>query len=269
MNDYKKFLMGCSYAVVKVKRYTDDLYNFVKLMESVGLKEDIEYFEKAVCDSRTREEKSKVPYCREMDFCEDYFFHIAEINGIKSNEVCIEYQIGNGFNFGKEEDYIDFSKKDDTDIKILNIKDLIVATGKESEFCIDYTSTSFLDELKDEKDYKLAVNLTDFCEWYGWELVKYPNGRYNIRDTEFTEDVFVGYFGNNDTETGTLKESIQRVFERMVDYGTSEEEYETVEDVEKTINTYIELGQKYGLIDTGYIEYLRNWEKEEKEFLRK
>ena len=39
-----------------------------------------ENFERNCCDMRSREEKSKKPYCREEDFCEDYFFHLAEIN---------------------------------------------------------------------------------------------------------------------------------------------------------------------------------------------
>lgn len=260
MNDYKRFLMGCYWAVVKVRQNTDDLYNFCKLMESVGLKEDIEYFEKVSCDNRTKEEKSKFPYNREEDFCEDYFFHLAEINGIKSNEVCIEYQIDKGFTFGREQDYIDSEE----DIKVLCVKDLIVATGKENEFRTDYKPTSFLNEMKNEEDDELATRLTDFCEWYGWELVKYPDKTYNLRDTEFTEDVFVGYFGKNETDTGTLRDCIKRVFERMVDYGTDEEEYETFEDVEKNAKAFIELGMKYNLMEDSYVKHILDWKESER-----
>src|SRR5699024_1446796 len=120
------------------------------------------------------------------------------------------------------------------------------ATGYESEFCLNYKETSFLQELGEE-DNKLATYLKDFCEWYEWGLVKYPNGRYNILDLEFDNDEFVGYFGDEDIDTGTLRDCIERVFYRMVDYYTDEEDYERVEDMEKDINDFIELGKKYNL----------------------
>lgn len=262
MNDYEKFLYGCYCAVVKIKRFTNDLYNFIVLMEKVGLKEYAEDFERNCCDMRSREEKSKKPYCREEDFCEDYFFHLAEINGVKGNVVCIEFQWGKGFTFGSLEDY------QAEEVKILSVEDLINATGYESEFGSNYKMTSFLEELKEDKDNKLATYLTDFCEWYQWGLVKYPNGRYNILDLEFDNDEFVGYFGNENTDTGTLKDCIERVFYRMVDYYTDEEDYERVEDMEKDINDFIELGKKYNLFDDNDIKRLKEWLEEEKEYFK-
>ena len=137
----------------------------------------------------------------------------------------------------------------------------------ESEFGLNYKETSFLQELGEE-DNKLATYLTDFCEWYQWGLVKYPNGRYNILDLEFDNDEFVGYFGNENTDTGTLKDCIERVFYRMVDYYTDEEDYERVEDMEKDINDFIELGKKYNLFDDNDIKRLKEWLEEEKEYFK-
>ena len=261
MNDYEKFLNGCYYAVVKIRRFTDDLYNFVVLMDKLGLNEYIKSFEVSCCDMRSREEKSKKPYCREEDFCEDYFFHLAEINGVKGNNVYIEFQWGKGFTFGSLEDY----KAEE--VKILSVEDLIKATNLENEFGMNYIETSFINELGEE-DNKLAIYLTDFCEWYEWGLVKYPNGRYNILDLEFDTDKFVGYFGDKDTDTGTLRDCIERVFYRMVDYYTDEEDYEKVEDMEKDINDFIELGKKYDLFDDDDIKRLNKWLEEEKEYFK-
>ena len=259
MNDYEKFLYGCYYAVVKIKRFTNDLYNFIVLMEKVGLKEYAENFERNCCDIRSREEKSKKPYCREEDFCEDYFFHLAEINGIKGNVVCIEFQWGKGFTFGSLEDY------QAEEVKILSVEDLINATGYESEFGKDYVETSFIEELgKEDEDF--AIFLTDFCEWYEWQLVKYPNLRYNILDLQTNE--LVGYFGDENTTTGSLKDCIERVFYRRVDYFTDEEEHEEIKYVEKVMKEIIGYAKKYNLYDETYINYLLKWKEEEIEYLK-
>lgn len=259
MNDYEKFLYGCYYAVVKIKRFTNDLYNFIVLMEKVGLKEYAENFERNCCDIRSREEKSKKPYCREEDFCEDYFFHLAEINGVKGNVVCIEFQWGKGFTFGSLEDY------QAEEVKILSVEDLINATGYESEFGKDYVETSFINEME-EKDKNFAEILDDFCSWYDWRLIKYSNFQYNILDIQ--TDEFAGHFGDEDNINGNLRDCIERVFYKSVDYFIDEEEHEDINYIEKTINEFIFYAKKYNLYDENYINYLLKWKEEEIEYLK-
>ena len=274
MNDMELFLnFG---AVVKVRKYyRNDLYNFCKLMIKVGfLKEYITYFlasEEIV--EIFEEDNSKMTKNELLDtikgmsdeqlldllgesYTDTMFWHLIDINEGRQNEICLEYQYSKGFTFGKEKDY----KNYDETIKILSVDELIFACNKENEFGLGYVETSFMKELKDEKDKELATELTDFCEWYEWELVKYSNGLYNILDLQ-TEEL--------DEEQGVdLREVIERVFYRMVDYFTDEEEHDDLNYVEKNINTFIKLGKQYNLYSDDSIKYLQDWFEEEKEFLK-
>ena len=212
MNDMELFLnFG---AVVEIRRnYRDDLYKFCKLMISLGfIKEYIDYFMvsgKTIEDIENDKQnlgKSKAMLMEKLKtmtieevisllnsaYTDDTFWHLVDINEGKQNKICIEFQWGKGFTFGKKEEYLAYDKE----MKILNIDELIIACNKEDEFGLGYVETSFMKELKDEKDKELATELTDFCEWYEWELVKYSNGLYNILDLQTEE--FVGYFGNEE-----------------------------------------------------------------------
>lgn len=276
MNDMELFLnFG---AVVEIRRnYRDDLYKFCKLMISLGfMKEYIDYFMvsgKTIEDIENDKQnlgKSKAMLMEKLKtmtieevisllnsaYTDDTFWHLVDINEGKQNKICIEFQWGKGFTFGKKEEYLAYDKE----MKILNIDELIFACNKEDEFGLGYIETSFIEELKDEKDKELAIKLTDFCEWYEWELVKYSNGLYNILDLQ-TEEL--------DEEQGVdLRKVIERVFYRMVDYFTDEEEHEDLEYVEKDINTFIKLGKQYNLYNDNNIKYLQDWFEEEKEFLK-
>ena len=276
MNDMELFL---NYgAVVEIRRnYRDDLYKFCKLMISLGfIKEYIDYFMvsgKTIEDIENDKQnlgKSKAMLMEKLKtmtieevisllnsaYTDDTFWHLVDINEGKQNKICIEFQWGKGFTFGKKEEYLAYDKE----MKILNIDELIIACNKEDEFGLGYVETSFMKELKDEKDKELATELTDFCEWYEWELVKYSNGLYNILDLQ-TEEL--------DEEQGVdLRKVIERVFYRMVDYFTDEEEHEDLEYVEKDINIFIKLGKQYNLYSDDNIKYLQDWFEEEKEFLK-
>ena len=279
MNDMELFL---NYgAVVKIRKYyRDDLYKFCKLIIKLGfLNEYIKYFlvnmeivEAFNKDNSKMTRGQLIDYVKKMSnvellnlleesFCDTMFWHLVDINEGKQSEICLEYQYSKGFTFGKKQDYINY----DETIKILSVDELIFACGKEDEFNLSYIETSFLEELKDDKE--LAVELTDFCEWYEWELVKYSNGLYNILDLQ-TEEL-VGYFGNEENENGSLRDCIERVFYRMVDYFTDEEEHEDLEYVEKDINTFIKLGKQYNLYNDKNIKYLQDWFEEEKKYLEK
>ena len=279
MNNMELFL---NYgAVVKIRKYyRDDLYKFCKLIIKLGfLNEYIKYFlvnmeivEAFNKDNSKMTRGQLIDYVNKMSnvellnlleesFCDTMFWHLVDINEGKQNEICLEYQYSKGFTFGKKQDYINY----DETIKILSVDELIFACSKEDEFNLGYIETSFMEELKDDKE--LAVELTDFCEWYEWELVKYSNGLYNILDLQ-TEEL-VGYFGNEENENGSLRDCIERVFYRMVDYFTDEEEHEDLDYVEKDINTFIKLGKQYNLYNDKNIKYLQNWFEEEKKYLEK
>lgn len=247
MNYFQMFI-GNS-AIVEIRRYyRDDLYNFCKLIEMLGfLNNEIEHFEKVF---KIKEENTLL----EESYCDDYFWHIVDINTTSQN-VYIEYQYGKGFTFGGAEDY----KISEEDYKKISVNDLIVACNKEAEFNLGYIETDFIKELtKEQQD--LAIILCDFCEWYEWQLVKYNNGKYNILDIQTEEFDFA--------ENESLEEMIKRVFFRMVDYFTDEEEHEDYYYTEKSITEYITLGTKYKLLDNDYVKYLKNWFAEEKKYLK-
>ena len=260
MNDFQLFMnFG---AVVEIRRnYRDDLYNFVKLMLGLGfMNEDITYFinamkladDKKVANNLSVNGKLSV---LEENYTDDYFWHIIDINEGRLNRICIEYQIGKGFTFGNKEDYL---KYDET-IKILSVEELIKACNMEEKFNLNYQETSFLEELKDKKDEELAILLTDFCEWYEWELVKYSNGLYNLLDLQ-TEEL--------DTDKNYTKEEvIKRVYERLVDYSFDEQEYETYEEVKRDIEQFIRVGKQHNLInEDDIIHYNRILEERKEDF---
>lgn len=268
MNDFQLFMnFG---AVVEIRRnYRDDLYNFVKLMLNLGfMNEEITYFINAMGlleefkDNKWQKIKvannlaiaDKIQLLDEW-FTDENFWHIIELNNGIRNRICIEYQIGKGFTFGDKEDYL---KYDET-IKILSVEDLIRACNQAEQFNLDYIETSFLEELKDKKDEELAILLTDFCEWYEWELVKYSNGLYNLLDLQ-TEEL--------DTDKNYTKEEvIKRVYERLVDYSFDEQEYETYEEVKRDIEQFIRVGKQHNLInEDDIIHYNRILEERKEDF---
>ena len=277
MNDFELFLnFG---AVVEIRRnYKDDLYNFVKLISNLGfMNNEITYFINTMGLLKELKngnwEKIKIANnlaladkLQLLDewFTDENFWHIIDINNGKLDRICIEYQIGKGFTFDKKENYL---KYDET-IKILSVEELIKACNQEDKFNLNYVETSFKKEMDYENNKELIDELDWFClDFYDWELVKYSNGLYNILDTQ-TEEL-VGYFGNEENENGTLRDCIERVFYRMVDYYKDEEEHEDIEYVENRINTFIKLGKEYNLYNDNEIQWLKDWLKEEREFLAK
>lgn len=284
MNDFELFLnFG---AVVKIRRhYRDDLYKFVKLMLLLGfMRENINWFifsnniveiyrngkkldKEQLLETIKLMTKEELLGELEESFCDSGFWHLVDINEGMANNICIEYQASKGFTFGTENDYVNY---DDT-IKVLGIDELILACDMGSNFNLGYTETTFKTELE-EKDNELAKELDYFCEFYDWTIVKYPNGLWNVLDTQ--KDEFVGYF-NRDDENGTFREVMERVFYRMVDYFQDEEdidgliEEESFDYLKSKINTFIRLGKQYKFYNDSEIsrleELLKEIEDEEKE----
>ena len=242
MNDMEKFLnFG---AVVKVRRFSDDeLYNFIKLMKSMGfLSEYIDSFEKNCCYDKEFQE-----------FSNSAFWDLVEMNRKNSLSTCIEFQWEKGFTFGDEKDYTDY----DIDIKILSVDDLIKSCNKEELFKMNYIYTSFRNELKDKK---IALELDNFLIFYEWGFVKYPDGKYNIRDEQCNTFDF--------EENTNLEEITKRVYFRMLDYFMDEQDIEEMlegdEDdiryVHRTFEIYMEIGKKLNLLnDKNYENYINSF----------
>ena len=117
-------------AVVKIRRnYDKDLYKFIELMKRVGfLKEYAEHFEKSCC------------YDKEFnEFSEDKFWYYVKLNNGNRNDTCIEFQWGKGFTWGDRKDYLEY----DSEMKILNVDELIRACNKEELFKMNYEYTNF------------------------------------------------------------------------------------------------------------------------------
>lgn len=254
MNDFELFLkLG---AVVKINRHRrDDLYDFIKCMLNVGfLKEYIVYFINSckICgDEKVNIDMSydEIIGLLNEEYTDDYFWHLVDINEGTSTMICIEYQIGKGFTFGKEKDYRNY----DETIKICNVGDIIKALDLESLFGLGYEITNFENELgKDKKD--LADELDDFCDIYEYRLVKYKNGTYNILYIDVNELRFVD-------ETVELKKCVKYIYYRMFDYFVDESDIEglieegSFDYVEKVFNTYLKLGRKYFKDREDYFKY--------------
>ena len=199
MNDMEEFLNFC--AIVKIRRNYDELHKFIELMKGVGfLKDYVESFEKNCC------------FDKELNnFSEDVFWYYVKINNGNTQDICLEFQWGKGFTWGNREDYLDY----DSEMKILNVDELIHACNKEHLFKMNYEYTDFKNELQDKES---ASNLDYFLDFYDWSITKYPDGKYNIKDEQCNTFKF--------DENTTLDEIIDTVYFRMFDYFTDEEDIE-------------------------------------------
>ena len=240
MNDMEKFLNFS--AVVKVRQfYDDELYNFIKLMKSMGfLNEYINSFEKKCCYDKEFQE-----------FSDSAFWNLVGMNRKNSLSTCIEFQWGKGFTFGDEKDYTDY----DSDIKILSVDDLIKSCNKEELFKMNYTYTSFDSEILDKES---ASELDNFLDFYEWRIVKYSDGKYNIRDEQCKTFDF--------EENTNLEEITKRVYFRMLDYFMEEQDIgemlegdeEDIRYVHKTFEIYMDTGKKLNLLDDQNYENYKN-----------
>lgn len=240
MNDMEKFLNFA--AVVKIRQsYDDELYNFIKLIKSIGfLNEYINSFEKNCCYDKEFQE-----------FSDSAFWDLVEMNRKNSLSTCIEFQWGKGFTFGDEKDYIDY----DSEMEILSVDDLIKSCYKEELFKMNYTYTSFDSEIPDKES---ASELDDFLDFYDWRIVKYPDGKYNIRDEQCNTFDF--------EENTSLIEITKRVYFRMLDYFMDEQDIEEMlegdEDdiryVHRTFEIYMDIGKRLNLLDKENYENYKN-----------
>lgn len=241
MNGMEKFLNFV--AVVKVRQfYEDELFNFIKLMKSIGfLNEYINSFEKNCCYDKEFQE-----------FSDSAFWDLVKVNKKNSLSTCIEFQWGKGFTFGDEKDYTDY----DSEMEILSVDDLIKSCNKADLFKMNYTYTSFRNELQDKK---IASELDNFLIFYEWSFLKYPDGKYNIRDEQCNTFDF--------EENTNLEEIIKRVYFRMLDYFMDEQDIEEMlegdeEDiryVHKTFEIYMNIGKILNLLDDKNYENYKNW----------
>ena len=201
MNEMEEFLTFG--AVVKIrKEYDNDLYKFIELMKSIGfLREYAESFEKNCCFDKEFNE-----------FSEDRFWYY---------DTCIEFQWSKGFTWGNRKDYLDYDK----DMKILNVDELIKVCRKEKLFNMNYEYTNFENELQDKES---ASDLDNFLDFYEWSITKYPDGKYNIKDEQCNTFDF--------EENTTLDKIIDRVYFRMFDYFTDEED---IEDLMEEDSEYV------------------------------
>jgi len=239
MNDMEKFLNFN--AIVKIKRsYDDELFKFIKLIESVGfLKEYLESFEKNCC------------YDKEFnEFSDSVFWRYVRINNGNTNDTCIEFQWGKGFTWGNGKDYLDY----DNEMKILSVDELIIACNKEDLFKMNYQYTTFKNELKDKE---IASDLDYFLDFYEWSITRYPDGKYNIKDEQCNTFDF--------EENTTFDKIIDRVYFRMFDYFITEDDIEELlkenefEYIKRKYESYMKIGNKLNLLNESNIEQYINW----------
>lgn len=274
MNDFELFLnFG---AVVEIRRnYRDDLYKFCQLMVKLGfMKENIMYFMvncgiiEEYKNGKLLERKDLINYLNnktekelleilDYGFTDDKFWHLVDINNGRQSRICVEYQFGKGFTWDLKQNYTNY----DETMKVLSVDDLIFVCNKQEEFNLGFEDTTFIKELED-KNKDIAEELDMFCDFYEWSLVKFGNGLYNILDRQ-TEEL-VGYF-SNENDNGTLRDCIERTYNRMVDYFFDEEDIEGLiqegsqDYVNNKINGFVTLGKKYHLADDKRIEYFENF----------
>lgn len=242
MNEMEEFLNFC--AVVKIRRsYDDELYKFVQLIKSIGfLNEYINYFENSCCFDKEFNE-----------FSDSMFWHYVEINGGNINDTCIEFQWSKGFTWGDRKGYLDY----DNEMKILSVDELIKACNKEELFNMNYEYTSFKDELSNKES---ASDLDSFLDFYEWSIVKYPNGKYNIKDEQCNTFDF--------EENTTFDEIISRVYFKMFDYFIDEDDIDGLihdgdyEYVKRKYESYIRTGKNLKLLDELNIKQYTDWFKE-------
>lgn len=242
MNEMEKFLNFA--AVIKIRRsYDDDLFKFIKLIKSVGfLNEYINNFENNCCLDKEFNE-----------FSEDVFWHYVKINNGNTRDTCIEFQWSKGFTWGNGKDYLAY----DNEMKILNIDELIKACNKEELFKMNYEYTNFRKELQDKKS---ASDLDDFLVFYEWSIVKYPDGKYNIKDEQCNTFDF--------EENTTFDKVLNRVYFRMFDYFMDEEDIEglikdgDLEYVRKNYESHIRTGENLKLLDEEKKKQYTDWFQE-------
>lgn len=242
MNEMEEFLTFG--AVVKIrKEYDDDLYKFIGLMKNIGfLREYAESFEKNCCFDKEFKE-----------FSEDRFWYYVKLNNGNTRDTCLEFQWGKGFTWGNRKDYLDY----DNDMKILNVDELIKVCRKEKLFNMDYEKISFQNELEDKES---ANELDDFLAFYEWSIVKYPDGKYNIKDEQCNTFDF--------EENTTFDAIIDRVYFRMFDYFIDEGEVENLirygefNYVKKVYESYMKIGKNLKLLDDNDKSFYGKWFKE-------
>lgn len=240
MNDMEEFLNFC--AIVKIRRNYDELHKFIELMKGVGfLKDYVESFEKNCC------------FDKELNnFSEDVFWYYVKINNGNTQDICLEFQWGKGFTWGNREDYLDY----DSEMKILSLDELIKACNKEEVFKVNYEYTNFKSELPNKES---ASDLDGFLDFYEWSIIKYPDGKYNIKDEQCNTFRF--------DENTTLDEIIDTVYFRMFDYFTEEEDIENLmkEDfqyVKRKYESYMKTGEKLHLLDEKTKNHYTEWFQE-------
>ena len=172
-----------------------------------------------------------------------------KINGGNIIDTCIEFQWGKGFTWGDRKDYLNY----DSEIKILNVDELIRACNKEYLFKMDYEYTNFKDELQDKES---TSELDDFLDFYEWSITKYPDGKYNIKDEQCNTFDF--------EENTTLDKILNRVYYRMFDYFTDEEDIEELmkedsEYVKKKYESYMKIGEKLYLLNEENKKHYEYW----------
>lgn len=241
MNEMEEFLTFG--AVVKIrKEYDDDLYKFIELMKSIGfLREYAESFEKNCCFDKEFNE-----------FSEDRFWYYVKLNNGNTRDTCIEFQWSKGFTWGNRKDYLYYDK----DMKILNVDELIKVCRKEKLFNMNYEYTNFENELQDKES---ASDLDNFLDFYEWSITKYPDGKYNIKDEQCNTFDF--------EENTTLDKIIDRVYFRMFDYFTDEEDIEDLmeedsEYVKKKYESYMKTGEKLHLLNEENKKHYAEWFQE-------
>ena len=242
MNEMEKFLnFG---AVIRIRRsYDDDLFKFIKLIKSIGFLDDyINSFEKNCCCDKQFNE-----------FSEDVFWHYVKIKHGNIHDTCIEFQWSKGFTWGDREEYISY----DSEMEILTVDELIKCCNKEELFNMNYENTSFEKELQDKEK---SFELDSFLDFYEWSIVKYPSGKYNIKDEQCNTFDF--------EENTTFDRILNRVYFRMFDYFIDEEDIEgLINDgdsryVKNTYESYIKIGENLKLLDDETKKHYTNWFQE-------
>lgn len=239
MNEMEEFLNFC--AVVKIrKEYDNDLYKFIELMKSIGfLKGYAEYFERSCCFNKD-----------DNEFSEDRFWYYVKLNKGNTRDTCMEFQWSKGFTWGDKKDYLNYDK----DMKILNVDELIIACHKEELFNMNYEKITFKSELEDKES---ASELDDFLDFYEWSIVKYPNGKYNIKDEQCNTFDF--------EENTTFDKVLDRVYFRMFDYFIDEGDIEGLihdgefEYAKKVYDTYIKTGENLKLLNEHDKQQYAEW----------
>jgi len=162
------------------------------------------------------------------------------------NNTCIEFQWSKGFTWGNKKDYLNY----DSEIKILTVDELIMACNKEELFKMNGEYTTFKNELEDKES---ASELDDFLNFYEWSIYKYPDSKYNIKDTQCNTFDF--------DENATFEQIIKRVYFRMFDYFTDEEELED-DNIKQKYERYIKVGENLKLLDEHSKQQYEKWYQE-------